>query len=98
MIAIIAAAVIADDAACTSDEFPHLFAVDNIILCYFSPIALYFHVMACSTTNFLLSSQQLGFNQYEQGIHIALENLIYYIYNLLTIKSANSWHQSPLTC
>ena len=43
--ATIAAAVIADDAACTSDEFPYLFvynnAVDNIIiLCYFSPIAL----------------------------------------------------------
>jgi len=32
MIAIIAAAVIADDAACTSDEFPYLFAEDSIII------------------------------------------------------------------
>jgi len=44
--ATIVATVIADDATCTSDEFPYLFvaslAVDNIILCYFSPIALYF--------------------------------------------------------
>ena len=44
--ATIVATVIADDATCTSDEFPYLFvaslAVGNIILCYFSPIALYF--------------------------------------------------------